>query len=315
MARLYQAGDAYTKSFTISNSTGAAANADSLPTGSILRNGAADGAVTVTITNPATGQYKAAATIPGGYAVDDVVELLIAATVGGVATKSVVDTVRLVAFDPSNAASLALTDLAGNLAANAAIQADTDNLQTRIPAALVGGRMDSSIGALAAAGVTAVADAVWNAVATAYNVALSMGNKLNGAASAGDPWSTAVPGAYGAGTAGNMLGAINSAVDTEVAAVLAAVDTEVAAIKAKTDNLPASPAAVGSAMLLTLAQAIPNGQVAGTVGDALVGAEAQGLGKWTLSPDGLTLTIYRHDGVTVARVFTIDSATVPTSRV
>jgi hypothetical protein len=39
-------------------------------------------------------------------------------------------------------------------------------------------------------------------------------------------------------------------VDTEVAAVLAAVDTEVAAIKAKTDNLPASPAAVGSAMTL-----------------------------------------------------------------
>jgi hypothetical protein len=38
--------------------------------------------------------------------------------------------------------------------------------------------------------------------------------------------------------------------DTEVAAILAAVDTEVAAIKAKTDNLPASPAAVGSAMTL-----------------------------------------------------------------
>lgn len=38
--------------------------------------------------------------------------------------------------------------------------------------------------------------------------------------------------------------------DTEIAAILAAVDTEVAAIKAKTDNLPASPAAVGSAMTL-----------------------------------------------------------------
>ena len=40
-------------------------------------------------------------------------------------------------------------------------------------------------------------------------------------------------------------------IDTEVAAILAAVDTEVAAIKAKTDNLPASPAAVGSAMTLS----------------------------------------------------------------
>lgn len=45
----------------------------------------------------------------------------------------------------------------------AAIQADTDNLQTRIPAALVGGRMDSSVGAAQADTITAAslaADAV-----------------------------------------------------------------------------------------------------------------------------------------------------------
>ena len=46
------------------------------------------------------------------------------------------------------------------------------------------------------------------------------------------------------------LATVDDFVDTEVAAILAAVDTEVAAIKAKTDNLPASPAAVGSAMTL-----------------------------------------------------------------
>lgn len=51
-------------------------------------------------------------------------------------------------------------------------------------------------------------------------------------------------------TAAN-LATLAGYVDTEVAAILAAVDTEVAAIKAKTDNLPASPAAVGSAMTLT----------------------------------------------------------------
>ena len=49
------------------------------------------------------------------------------------------------------------------------------------------------------------------------------------------------------------LDAVDNFIDTEVAAILAAVDTEVAAIKAKTDNLPASPAAVGSAMTLTAA--------------------------------------------------------------
>ena len=38
-----------------------------------------------------------------------------------------------------------------------AIQADTDNIQTRLPAALVGGRIDSSVGAMAADVVTAAA--------------------------------------------------------------------------------------------------------------------------------------------------------------
>lgn len=41
----------------------------------------------------------------------------------------------------------------------AAIQADTDNIQTRLPAALVGGRMDSSVGAMAADVITAAATA------------------------------------------------------------------------------------------------------------------------------------------------------------
>lgn len=51
-------------------------------------------------------------------------------------------------------------------------------------------------------------------------------------------------------TTNGKIDAVDDFVDTEVAAILAAVDTEVAAIKAKTDNLPASPAAVGSAMTL-----------------------------------------------------------------
>ena len=37
----------------------------------------------------------------------------------------------------------------------AGVQADTDNLQTRIPTALVGGRIDASIGAVAANAITA----------------------------------------------------------------------------------------------------------------------------------------------------------------
>lgn len=51
-----------------------------------------------------------------------------------------------------------------------------------------------------------VAASVWNALASEFNTAGTMGNKLNAASSAGDPWSTALPGAYAAGTAGELLG-------------------------------------------------------------------------------------------------------------
>lgn len=54
--------------------------------------------------------------------------------------------------------------------------------------------------------VGAIADAVWDEVISEHLTAGTTGNKLNAAASAGDPWSTSLPGAYGAGTAGKILG-------------------------------------------------------------------------------------------------------------
>src|SRR3990167_7707537 len=184
----------------------------------------------------------------------------------------------------------------------ATVQADTDNLQTRIPAALVGGRMDADLGAMQAGVVTAAAiadgaidratfaadtglatirsgiaqagaagtvtlDASASAVDDFYNDTLvfltggtgvgqvrrirdyvgatkvatvvpnwvtnpdvtstfailpttsawdetmadhldvgSTGKQLEAAGAAGDPWTTALPGAYGAGTAWKIVG-------------------------------------------------------------------------------------------------------------
>lgn len=51
-----------------------------------------------------------------------------------------------------------------------------------------------------------VGQAVWSALAAVNNDPLTMGNKLNSAASAGDPWGTALPGAYPAGSAGYIVG-------------------------------------------------------------------------------------------------------------
>ena len=95
MSRLYFPGDAVTHSFVTSGATGVAANADSLPTASVYRNGVLDGTVTVTITNTTTGLYLAAYTVPTTYAYGDVVECVVSATIGGIATLAVVDSLRL----------------------------------------------------------------------------------------------------------------------------------------------------------------------------------------------------------------------------
>jgi hypothetical protein len=51
-----------------------------------------------------------------------------------------------------------------------------------------------------------IASAVWDELLAGHVIAGSAGTYLHAAGSAGDPWSTIVPGAYGAGTAGNILG-------------------------------------------------------------------------------------------------------------
>ena len=70
--------------------------------------------------------------------------------------------------------------------------------------------------------VASVVAGVWDEPIAGHLTAGTTGNKLNGA-SAGDPWVTALPGAYGAGTAGNLVG--NN------------INASIAAVKAKTDQL------------------------------------------------------------------------------
>ncbi len=133
-----------------------------------------------------------------------------------------------------------LTHVAGattNVAALAtnvdAILTDTGTtLDARIPAALVSGRMDASVGAMAANVLTATAinaDAI-----TAAKVAADVTTEIQS----------------GLATSANQS-TILGYIDTEVASILAAVDTEVAAIKAVTDALGATAAARLSTAVLT----------------------------------------------------------------
>lgn len=63
-------------------------------------------------------------------------------------------------------------------------------------------------GDLSATMKTSVAAAVLDTAASGHNTAATIGAKINSAAAAGDPLSSAVPGSYAAGTAGAALGAL-----------------------------------------------------------------------------------------------------------
>ncbi len=141
-----------------------------------------------------------------------------------------------------------------------------------------------------------------------------------------------VTGAVGSvtGAVGSVTGLTASNLDVAVSTLATAanlataagyIDTEVAAIKAKTDNLPASPAAVGSEMVLTSAYDFAKGTVAMTEGYAADGATATPSQMmymlWSLmaekSISSTTLTAKKIDGTTSAMTFTLSDATSPTS--
>ena len=202
-----------------------------------------------------------------------------------------------------------VTDAAGtNIAADivavkaetASIQSDTNDIQTRLPAALVSGRIDASVGAMAADTLTATA------------LAASAVTEIQSGLSTLD--------AAGVRTA---VGLASANLDTQLTAIDDYIDTEVAAIKAKTDNLPASPAATGDAMTLTSAYDFAKGTVAMTEAYAANGvaptpvqafyAIHQMLMQFSIA--STTITVKKLDNSTTAFSVTLNDATTPTSAV
>lgn len=63
-----------------------------------------------------------------------------------------------------------------------------------------------------------IAAAVWDEDLAGHAISGSAGDTLSAAGSAGDPWSTALPGAYGSGTAGKIIGDnINATISSRLA--------------------------------------------------------------------------------------------------
>ncbi len=273
-------------------------------------------------------------------------------------------------------------DVAAVKTQTAAIETDTQDIQGRLPAALVSGRIDASVGAMAAntltasavaadavtelqaglstldaAGVrTAVglasadldtqlaalptaaenADAVWDEATAGHSTAGSTGKALTDAGSAGDPWSTALPGAYGAGTAGQIVGdyldtAVSGVSGLDAAGVRAAVglasanlDTQLSTIDTNVDSILADTGTDG----VVVASASKTGYALSATGSAALTEGYASLGAAATLPQllyevrallaeksisGTTLTAKKLDGSTTATTYTLDDATTPTA--
>lgn len=81
-----------------------------------------------------------------------------------------------------------------------------------------------------------VASAVWDAVAADHTAPGTTGEALGAAGSAGDPWGTALPGSYGAGSAGKLIGDLLASGSVDGLDVLEALRVGLAVLAGKTSG-------------------------------------------------------------------------------
>jgi hypothetical protein len=98
---------------------------------------------------------------------------------------------------------------------------------------ILGNRLDVAVSTRSTLTASQAADAVWDEPIADHLSSGSTGAALNAAGSSGDPWATPLPGSYGAGTAGNILG---NRLDVAVSTRASGADYT-AARAAKLDNL------------------------------------------------------------------------------
>lgn len=150
-------------------------------------------------------------------------------------------TIATNAIDADAIAADVVAELQAGLATAAAlatVQADTDNIQTRIPTVLVGGRMDSSVGAMAAGTVTAAAiatdaidsDAIAATAVTEIQTGLATAAALATVQADTDNIQTRIPTVLVGGRMDSTVGAMQSNVITAAATAadfLAEINAEV----------------------------------------------------------------------------------------
>lgn len=129
----------------------------------------------------------------------------------------------------------------------------------------------------------AIADAVWDELLSGHVISGSAGEALSAAGTAGDPWTTALPGAYGAGTAGKIIGDNIDAVLSTLAtsSALAAAQTDLDTITgtdgvtlatAQANYAPATAASVAALNDIAATDIVSNGAIT-TLAGAVVNVD------------------------------------------
>ncbi len=185
----------------------------------------------------------------------------------------------------------------------------------------VGGNVTGSVGSLATQAKTDVENATWDTVLASHLTAGSTGFALNAAGSAGDPWGTALPGAYAAGTAGFIIGTnLNATVGSRSTYAGGAVASVTNPVTVGTNNdktgysltvTPPTAAQIATAVLTTAMTESYNAD-----GSPATLAQASYVIMQMLTEisfSGTTATVKRLDGVTTAYTLTINDASLPTS--
>lgn len=179
------------------------------------------------------------------------------------------------------------------------------------------GNVVGSVGSVNALNTAAIATSVWqDATAGDFTTAGSIGKALfvnavpgaaNGHMIAGTNAATTITTGLTTTLIGNVNGDLTGNVDGSVASVSGNVAGSVGSVAG-------AIASVTNPVSILMSQSVATtGNAANTVADCLNAARAQGFGKWVIS--GTSLTLFAPDGTTPVRVFTLNSATAPTSRV
>jgi hypothetical protein len=309
----YRPGDPYHGEFTTcSATTGGAQNADTLPVATATRNGVDDVTFELAVVNLDTGRYKLSGTVPPSYAQGDSVHVSVAATVGGVTGKAIIDAFVL---DSKRVGDLNDASPAPTVAQ---IRQELDANSTRLA------NLDATISSRSTyAGADTAGTATLLSRLTAQR-ATNLDN-LDAAVSTRSSHTAAAVWAVASRTLTAfshqvVVGGYASGQDPSARIDAASADLD--AIRSRTDLIPPTgfPANFANLAITTEglvridgAQVVPTtGNAPNSINDCLNAARAQGFGKWVLN--GTSLSLFAADGTTTVRTFVLDSPISPTSR-